>query len=142
MTIVGRRCGIPALHRLGKPGRVVEPIIVHVGDARRKRRVVHQDRCRPRRLRRERGVEPSQPLGAQHPVMPAGDQRIERDKPQRVILDRVLQIALGREVAVTAERLAQWLAGVMVAGNDKDRHLQRCKQGAQVFVLLGRAMID
>jgi hypothetical protein len=65
----------------GKAGRVVETIIIHIGDARREWRVVHQDCRRPRRLRRERCIEPAQPLGAQRPVVLAGDQRVERNKP-------------------------------------------------------------
>src|SRR5438128_2403083 len=48
---------------LGKPDRVGEAKIVHVGDAGRKRRVGKQGNRGRGRLRRERRVEPGQPRG-------------------------------------------------------------------------------
>src|SRR5260370_5687119 len=80
----------------GKSRGIVEAEIVHVGNARREWRVMHQDHGRPIELRRECSVEPTQSLGAQHPTMLTGDERVERDKPYWVIFDRELQVALCR----------------------------------------------
>src|ERR1700746_3521471 len=80
----------------GKSRGIVEAEIVHIGNTRREWRVMHQDYGRPIGLRRECSVEPTQSLGAQHPALLTGDQRVERDKPYRVIFDRELQGALGR----------------------------------------------
>ena len=65
----------------GKSRGIVETEIVHVGNARREWRVMHQDHGRPIELRRECSVEPTQSLGAQDPAMLTGDERVERDKP-------------------------------------------------------------
>ena len=135
----GRRSGVPIARRLTG---IVEAVIVHVGNARRERRMMHQDHGRPIRLCSERRVEPAEPLGAQHPAMLAGDERVERDKPQRVIFDRVLQVAIGRQVAGTPKSLAQRLSSVMIAGDDTDRHRQPREQMAQLLVFLGLAVID
>jgi len=126
----------------GKTHGIVEAVIVHVGNARRERRMMHQDHGRPIRLCSERRVEPAEPLGAQHPAMLAGDERVERDRPQRVIFDRVLQVAIGRQVADIPKGLAQRLSSVMVAGDYKDRHRQPCEQMAQLFVFFGLAVIN
>src|SRR5207302_8752024 len=97
---------------------------------------------RPIELRRECSVEPTQSLGAQHPAMLTGDERVERDKPYWVIFDRELQVALGRQVAGVPKSLAQRLSGIMIAENHQDRHRQGCQQMAQLFVYDRLAVID
>src|SRR6516164_10272478 len=54
----------------------------------------------------------------------ARDQRVAGDEPDRVVLDRKLEKPVSRQITVCGERGAQRLAGVVIAGNDKDRHRQ------------------
>ena len=82
----------------------------------------------------ERAVEPGETLVAQLAAAVAGDVRIERDQPHRVILDRILQKAVARQIAVAAERGAQQVAAVVIAGDDEDRHRERRQQPAQMLV--------
>src|SRR5580704_4834034 len=124
------------------PAALSRPKLSHVSDARREWRVMHQDHGRPIELRRECSVEPTQSLGAQHPAMLTGHERVERDKPYWVIFDRELQVALGRQVAGVPKSLAQRLSGIMIAGDYEDRHRQGCQQIPQLFVFVRLAVID
>ena len=76
-------------HR-GETGGVFQPELVHVVDAGDKGRVVHHDQGRPIGRAGERAVEPVEALGAQFTMVFARHQRVERDQPQRIILDRIL----------------------------------------------------
>ena len=86
----------------------------------------------------------SQASRAEHnsPPPSPGIQRVEGDEPDRVVLDRKLEKPVSRQITVSGKRGAQRLAGVVIAGNDENRHRERRKQSAQMLVFGGVAMID
>src|SRR6267142_5310832 len=64
------------------------------------------------------------------------------DEPDRVVLNRKLEKPVSRQITVSGERGAQRLAGVVIAGNDEDRHRKWCEQRAEMLVFAGIAVID
>jgi hypothetical protein len=111
-------------------------------DADLERRVVHREQGRDRRRQAQRVVEPSQPRRVQLAAPRATSRRVERDEPNRPRLDRVAQRSLWREVAVVGKGVAQLVAIVMVAGDEKERHLQLTEELAQPFVFFRLAPVD
>ncbi len=85
-----------AANHLGKGGRIIKAVIVHIGDTGREGRVMHHDDGWTLGWRSEGRVEPSELIGAQRSAVLAIDQRIEGDEPQRVVFDCVMQLAVGR----------------------------------------------
>ena len=108
-----------APNHLGKSGGIIKAVIVHIGDTRREGRMMHHDDSWTLGLRGERCVEPGELIGAQRSAVLAIDQRIEGDEPQRVVFDCVMQMAVGRQIAVGAERCAQRRARIVIAGMTK-----------------------
>src|SRR5579875_51386 len=127
---------------LGEGGDAAQTDAVHMTDPGHKGRMVHQQQARAPRRRRQRPLEPVQALPAQRAAGRAGDQGVERDNAQRPLLDRIVQKALARQIAVGGKGLAQRLAGVVVAGDDEDRHPERRQQRAQMGIFLGRPGVD
>src|SRR5436190_16140913 len=85
---------------------------VHALDARREGWMVHHQQDRARRRRGERVVEPVEPLRAQQTAALARDERVEGDESDWVVLDRILEKSVTRQITVCGECGAQRLAGV------------------------------
>src|SRR5947207_6932133 len=98
---------------LGETGAVGEPGLIHPADSGQKWRMMHQDQSGPILRPREDAIEPPQPLRAQGPAALARHQRIEPDDAQRVILDRVVEESLPRQVPVPDKRLPHRFACIM-----------------------------
>jgi hypothetical protein len=127
----------------GRHRRTVDAVDgVHVADAGREGRVMHEDDRRLlRRLFEPRG-EPGELLTADLALGLAGDLRVERDEADGMILDRVAEPLACRPVAGIGEHLAHARAAVVVAGDEVDRHGQRGEFLAQDAVFLAEAAID
>lgn len=83
-------------NHLGKSCGIIKAVIVHIGDTGREGRMMHHDDGWTLGLFGERCVEPGELIGAQRSVVLAIDQRIQGNEPQRVVLDCVVQMAVGR----------------------------------------------
>jgi hypothetical protein len=91
-----------ARDNFGEGAGIIEPVFVHVGDAGGERRVMHHHDGGPVGRCGERAIEPSQPIGAQFAVVLPRDQRVERNQPQRIFLDRILDKTVAPQVSVGA----------------------------------------
>ena len=87
-------------------------------------------------------LQPVEPHVAQFTVVPGLDQRVERDQPHRHSLDRVLQEALARQVAMVGERPAQRVAEIVIARDQIDRHGERRQHAPEIGVLRRQAVFD
>jgi len=94
-----------------------------------------------RRLR-EHVIEPAQPIRTQLATPFAGDQGVEPDDPQWVIIDHIIQKALPRQISVPGKGNAHRFARVMVAGDCEYRHAEGRQKGAQVGVFLRLTVLD
>ena len=101
-------------HR-GELVAVAQHRVVHVADAGAERRVVQRDQGRLARPLGEALVEPGELLRAERAVGAALDQGVERDQPDREIVDRVADAAPRRDAGEKIERPAHRLARVVVA---------------------------
>src|SRR4029453_4047542 len=88
-------------------------------------------------------LEPAQTRLAEEPAGLAGDERVERDEPDRKILDDVLdESTVPRRVTMMGKRSDERVTVIVVAGNQVHGHRERCQQGAQTLVLRGAAGVD
>src|SRR5205814_4117200 len=103
---------VPA-HQRGQPVAAVQQARLVEGlDAAVERWMVHEEHRRLVRLLPEPRLEPGQALRAEFAMALALDQRVERNQANRPTLDRVLQEARGREIALGGEGRAQRLARI------------------------------
>src|SRR6185437_16826881 len=86
---------------------------------------------------REPAIEPFEPLRAEPAAAFAGDQRVEGDETDGMMLDRILQEAAPRQQALVGEGVAHRVALVMIAGDDIDRTGERRQQLAEQIIFIG-----
>src|SRR5215472_151555 len=110
---------------VGERLAAVEPHRVHLANAGREGRVMHEHDGRPAGSVGELDVEPAKPLGAEPPSALAGDQRVERHETDRPVLDRVLdELPASLQIPVMLEHLREALAIVVIPGDQVHRHGQ------------------
>lgn len=112
-------------------------VFVQVRDAADERRMVHQQQRGLAQVGGQRGLQPGQACGVDVAVVLARRAGVERDEPDRVVVDAVVKRALLRKVGGrAAERSAKVFTPVMVAGNGKvrDRELLQQLERHGVFV--------
>ena len=107
---------------------VAQHRLVHVADPGLERRVVEGDQRRLLRPLLEPRLEPGELLRAEHAVGPALDQAVERDDPDREVVDGVAQPPVRRQAAKVGKRPAHRLARVVVAGQRVVGGVQRPEQ--------------
>jgi hypothetical protein len=107
-----------------------------------KRRLMHHDQGRPRRLGSQHAVEPLRGRLVDLAVMQAGKRDVERHDAHRSAVDDVMHRPHVRQIAVIPKGLAKGVAVVVVARDDERRHLQAVDQLAQLGVFGRRSLLD
>jgi hypothetical protein len=104
--------------------------------------VVHQEDGRASAALGQAVGKPGLALGAERAAAFARHHRVERNEPNREVVDAVVLESDRRQIGMAcAQDCRKVLAPVMVSGNHEHRHRQRREAVADDLVLLGKAAI-
>src|SRR5713226_1737320 len=117
---------------------------VHPIHAGTKRWMMHENHRWAIGLRAQRFVQPPQSLLAHHPVMMLRYGRIEPDKPNRIVLDCIMDKWRSdpRQIPLIGKNFEQRLASIVIARNHQHRPVQLRKDLVQNLIFLFAAMVD